>query len=487
MGIAPDPLGVHPVPSRAEATVTNASAIAVPPALGEGKITAVRGSVVEVEFPGALPALNEALHLHDGARTVVLEVARHLDPHTVRAVALAYTEGLARQMTVSRTGRPIQVPVGPETLGRLFNVLGEPLDGLPAPAGEQRWPIHRPAPSLVAQRHGLSFMETGIKVIDLLAPLARGGKAGLIGGAGVGKTVLLQELIRTMNHNHGGVGVFAGVGERTREGNDLWLEMQESGVIANSILVFGQMNDAPGSRYRVALTALTMAEFFRDVQHKEVMFLVDNIFRYVQAGAEVSGLLGRLPSEVGYQPTLADDLAAVEERVASVGGAAITSVQAVYVPADDLTDPAVAQTFIHLDASIVLSRGQAAQGLYPAVDPLASTSRLLDAGHLGQRHYHLALRVKETIERYRQLEDIIAMLGVEELSAEDQRTVRRARRLERFLTQPLLVTEAFTGHKGCHVPLEKTLAGCEAILAGKFDDVDENRLYMIGAIEEASP
>lgn len=317
-------------------------------------------------------------------------------------------------------------------------------------------------------------------------PLARGGKAGLIGGAGVGKTILLQELIRTMGDNHGGVAVFAGVGERTREGNDLWLEMQESGVLARSILVFGQMNDAPGSRFRVALTALTMGEFFRDVQHKEVMFLVDNVFRYVQAGSEVSGLLGRLPSEMGYQPTLADDLAALEERVASIGGAAITSVQAVYVPADDLTDPAVAQTFVHLDASIVLSRSQAAQGLYPAVDPLASTSRLLDPSHLGDRHYEVALRVKETIERYRELEDIISMLGIEELSAEDQQTVRRARRLQRFLTQPLFVTEAFTGHTGRHVPLEKTLAGCEAILAGKFDDVDEGRLYMIGPIEEVA-
>jgi F-type H+-transporting ATPase subunit beta len=447
---------------------------------------AVRGSVVEVEFPVDLPAINEALCLRVDDRTVVLEVAHHLDPHTVRAIALAHTEGLARGMAVERTGGPIQVPVGPQTLGRLFDVLGEPLDGLEAPLSAQRWPIHRPAPSLAAQRRGLKFLETGIKVIDLLAPLARGGKAGLIGGAGVGKTILLQELIRTMGDNHGGVAVFAGVGERTREGNDLWLEMQQSGVLARSILVFGQMNDAPGSRFRVALTALTMGEFFRDVQHQEVMFLVDNIFRYVQAGSEVSGLLGRLPSEVGYQPTLADDLAALEERVASIGTAAITSVQAVYVPADDLTDPAVAQTFVHLDASIVLSRSQAAQGLYPAIDPLGSTSRLLDPSHLGERHYEVALRVKETIERYRQLQDIISMLGMEELSAEDQQTVRRARRLERFLTQPLFVTEAFTGHQGRHVPLEKTLAGCEAVLAGKFDAVNEGRLYMIGALEEVA-
>jgi F-type H+-transporting ATPase subunit beta len=460
------------------------SAAATPAATG--MIVAVRGSVVEVEFAAGLPAINEALQVVNGQHMLTLEVAHHVDPHTVRAIALGHTEGLARGMVVTATGGPIRVPVGPQTLGRLFNVLGEPLDGQPPLGDAQRWPIHRAAPSLAAQRHGLAFLETGIKVIDLLAPLARGGKAGLIGGAGVGKTVLLQELIRTMSRNHGGAAVFAGVGERTREGNDLWLEMQESGVLANSVLVFGQMDEAPGSRYRAALTALTMAEYFRDVEHREVMFLVDNIFRYVQAGAEVSGLLGRLPSEVGYQPTLADDLAAVEERVASSNGVAITSVQAVYVPADDLTDPAVAQTFIHLDAGIVLSRSQAAQGLYPAMDPLASTSRLLDAGHVGERHYQAALRVKETIERYRQLEDIIAMLGMEELSAEDRQTVRRARRLERFLTQPLSVTEAFTGLKGRFVPREQTLAGCEAILAGKLDDVEENRLYMIGAVEEVT-
>jgi F-type H+-transporting ATPase subunit beta len=450
---------------------------------GSGRVTAVRGSVVEVEFANDLPAINESLRLSDGSRTVILEVAHHLDPHTVRAIALAHTEGLSRGMTVERTGQPIRVPVGNATLGRLFNALGEPMDGQPPPAEVEWWPIHRPAPPLSAQRRGLEFLETGIKVIDLLAPLARGGKAGLVGGAGVGKTVLLQELIRTMSQDHGGAAVFAGVGERTREGNDLWLEMQQTGVIANSVLLFGQMNDAPGSRFRVALAALTMAEYFRDIQKKEVMFLVDNVFRYVQAGSEVSGLLGRLPSEVGYQPTLADDLAALEERIASVNGAAITSVQAVYVPADDLTDPAVAQTFAHLDASIVLSRGLAAQGLYPAIDPLASTSRLIDPVQLGRRHYEVALRVKETIERYRELQDIISMLGLEELSADDQRTVKRARRLERFLTQPLFVTEAFTGHAGQRVPLEKTIAGCEAILAGRCDDRDEGLLYMIGALE----
>jgi F-type H+-transporting ATPase subunit beta len=330
------------------------------------------------------------------------------------------------------------------------------------------------------------LLETGIKVIDLLAPLSRGGKAGLIGGAGVGKTVLLQEFIRSVSQTHAGVSVFAGVGERTREGNDLWHEMQETGVIASAVLVFGQMSDPPGCRFRVALTALTMAEYFRDVAKTEVMFLVDNIFRYVQAGAEVSGLLGRLPSEVGYQPTLADDLGSLEERIASVAGAAITSVQAVYVPADDLADPAVAQTFVHLDASIVLSRALAARGIYPAIDPLASTSRLLDPARIGDRHYQVALGVKETIQRYRELEDIIAMLGLEELSAADQVTVRRARRLERFLTQPFFVTELFTGHAGRRVPLTQTVAGCEAILAGTYDDREEEALYMIGPIEEAN-
>lgn len=454
--------------------------------LGFGRITAVRGPVVEVEFlESQLPAIYEALQLRTDGRTISFEVSQHLKVTAVRAIVLGHAEGLARGMTVTRLGSPVQVPVGPATLGRLFNVLGEPLDGLPPPEGE-RLPIHRPSPPLTAQRRKIEFMQTGLKVIDLLTPLPRGGKAGLIGGAGVGKTVLLQELIRTMSDRRDGVAVFAGVGERTREGNDLWLEMQETGVIDRTILVFGQMNEAPGCRYRVALAALTMAEYFRDSEHRDVMFLVDNVFRYVQAGSEVSGLLGRLPSEVGYQPTLADDLAALEERVATAGGSAITSVQAVYVPADDLTDPAVAQTFAHLDASIVLSRAMAARGLYPAVDPLASTSRLLDPAHLGDRHYHVALHVRETIARYRELEDIIAMLGMEELSAADQQTVKRARRLERFLTQPMFVTETFTGLKGRHVPLNDTLAGCEAILGGKLDGVDEAALYMIGSVEEVS-
>jgi F-type H+-transporting ATPase subunit beta len=451
-----------------------------------GRVTAVRGPVVEAEFPGAnLPAVYEALHVRAEGREVLMEVSHHLSPTGVRAIVLGHPEGLSRGMTVERSGGPIRVPVGPATLGRLFNVFGDPLDGLPAPPAD-RMPIHRPSPTLTAQRRKVEFLPTGIKVIDLLAPLARGGKAGLIGGAGVGKTVLLQELIRTMTDHRDGVAVFAGVGERTREGNDLWLEMQKTGVIGRTILVFGQMNEAPGCRYRVALSALTMAEYFRDAEHRDVMFLVDNVFRYVQAGSEVSGLLGRLPSEVGYQPTLADDLAVLEERVAAAGGAAITSVQAVYVPADDLTDPAVAQTFAHLDASVVLSRSMAARGLYPAVDPLASTSRLVDPSHLGDRHYRVALRVRETIARYRELEDIIAMLGMEELSAEDQRIVKRARRLERFLTQPMFVTEAFTGLEGRHVQLGDTIAGCEAILDGKFDAIDEAKLYMTGSAAEVA-
>ncbi len=449
-----------------------------------GRVTAVRGSVVEVVFRDGLPAINEALSLTVGERTVMLEVAHHLDSRTVRTIAMAPTEGLARGMPVERTRQSISVPVGPATLGRLFNVLGEPLDGREPLRDTERWPIHRAAPTFTKQRRGVEFLETGIKVVDLLAPLPKGGKAGLIGGAGVGKTVLLQEFMRSVNHDQAGISVFAGVGERTREGNDLWHEMEETGVLANAILVFGQMSDPPGSRFRVALSALTMAEYFRDVRHTEVMFLIDNVFRYVQAGSEVSGLLGRLPSEVGYQPTLADDLGTLEERIASVDAASITSVQAVYVPADDMTDPAVAQTFVHLDASIVLSRNLAARGLYPAIDPLASTSRLLDPARLGERHYRVAMRVKEAIERYRELQDIIAMLGLEELSAADQLIVRRSRRLEHFLTQPFFVTEMFTGHKGRHVSRDQTVAGCEAILDGKYDDRDESSLYMIGAIDE---
>ena len=451
-----------------------------------GRVTAVRGSVIEIEFDGPLPAINEALRMTLGARTVVLEVAHHLDLHRVRAIAMAPAEGLSRGMPVAREGRPIMVPTGRATLGRLLNVLGEPLDGGEPPSDCDRWPIHRQAPSLAQQCRGVE--SSGDRDQDHRpAGSAAPGRQGRADRRGRGRQDGPAPGVHAQRPEQaGGVSVFAGVGERTREGNDLWLEMQTTGVLGTAILVFGQMNDAPGCRFRVALAALTMAEFFRDVEQVEVLFLVDNIFRYVQAGAEVSGLLGRLPSEVGYQPTLADDLGVLEERIASTATSAITSVQAVYVPADDLTDPAVAQTFTHLDASIVLSRSQAARGLYPAIDPLASTSRLLDPARVGERHYRVALEVKETIERYRELEDIIAMLGMEELSAEDQTAVRRARRLERFLTQPFFVTEMFTGHEGRHVPLDRTIEGCEAILAGKYDNRDEGALYMIGSIEEAA-
>jgi F-type H+-transporting ATPase subunit beta len=364
----------------------------------------------------------------------------------------------------------------------MFNALGEPLYGGELPAA-QRWPIHRSVPALpFSLRQPIRFLETGIKVIDLLAPVGHAGTAGIIGGAGVGKTILLQELMRTMSHKHDGVVVFAGVGERTREANDLWLEMRDSGALANSVLVFGQMSEPPGTRFRVALTALTMAEFFRDVEQKEVTFLVDSLSRYLQAGCEVSGLMGHLPAEMGYQPTLASQLGMLQARIAATTWEGMTSAQAIYVPADDLTDPAVAQAFVHLDTRILLSRDRAAQGLYPAVDPVVSSSDLLDPALVGERHYRVSMDVKQAIERYQELQEIVFVLGVEDLQPEDQQVVRRARRLERFLTQPLFVTASFTGHSGMHVSLEDTLAGCEAILAGKFDAVDERRLYMIGSV-----
>jgi F-type H+/Na+-transporting ATPase subunit beta len=454
-------------------------------AAAKGRVLSVRGPVVDVAFSSELPGLHEALMVANGHRTLVLEVELLLRRRIVRTIALGNTEGLARGLVVARTGHCVHVPVGPATLGRVFNVLGEPLDGLPPPPAIERWPIHRPAPSFDTERPRLTFLETGIKVIDLLAPVGRAGTAGIVGGAGVGKTILLQEVMRTTSRKQGAVVVFAGVGERTREGNDLWLEMRESGALAKSVMVFGQMSESPGVRFRVALTALTMAEFFRDVEQKEVIFLVDNVLRYLQAGCEVSGLLGRLPSEMGYQPTLAQDLALLEARIVSTScWAGITSVQAIYVPADDLTDPAVAHTFLHLDTSILLSRDRAAHGLYPAVDPLASTSRLLDPACVGERHYQVAMRVKQTFQRYREMRDVVSMLGMEELQREDQQAVRRARRLERFLTQPLFTTELFTGQPGRYVALEDTLAGCEAILGGEFDAVDERQLYMIGAARE---
>jgi F-type H+-transporting ATPase subunit beta len=452
-------------------------------AASQGRVWSVRGPVVDVAFADEVPCLHEALLVVNGHDELVLEVEQLLDKKIVRAIALGNTEELTCGRIVARTGRGIHVPVGPGTLGRMFGVLGNPIDGLPPLSGGEHWPIHRAAPCFDAEARSPMFLETGIKIIDLLAPVGRASTAGVIGGAGVGKTILLEEIIRTVGRKPGNVVVFAGVGERSREGNDLWLQMQQNGALAHAVLVFGPMSESPGVRFRVVLTALTMAEYFREVEQREVIFLVDNLLRYLQSGCEVSGLLGRLPSEMGYQPTLAAELAAVETRIVSTGwGAGITSIQAIYVPADDLTDPAVANTFLHLDSSIVLARELAAHGLYPAMDPLASTSRLLTRSCLGDRHYQVAMRVKETFERYRALRDMISMLGLAELPPEDQQTVRRARRLERFLTQPLFTTEAFTGQPGQYVALQDTLAGCEAILGGQCDGMDERRLYMIGAL-----
>jgi F-type H+-transporting ATPase subunit beta len=418
-------------------------------------------------------------------QALVLEVQQLLSGRIVRTIALGNTEGVSRGLIVERTGRGIHVPVAAANLGRVFNVLGEPIDGLAPLACGERWPIHRPAPSFDVDRPELTFLETGIKVIDLLAPVGRRGTAGIIGGAGIGKTILLQEVMRTISGKPDCVVIFAGVGERTREGNDIWLEMRDSGALAKSVMVFGQMSEAPGVRFRTVLTALTMAEFFRDVEQKEVIFLVDNLLRYLQAGCEVSGLLGHLSSQMGYQPTLTSDLALLEARIVSSSyWAGITSIQAIYVPADDLTDPAVAQTFLHLDTSLLLSRDRAARGLYPALDPLGSTSRLLDPACIGEQHYRVAMRVKQIVQRYRDVQDIVAMLGMDELPLEDQQVVRRARRLERFLTQPLFTTESFTAKPGRYVTLEDTLAGCEAILGGEFDAVQELSLHMIGGVKE---
>ncbi|HEY2108063.1 MAG TPA: F0F1 ATP synthase subunit beta [Candidatus Binataceae bacterium] len=454
----------------------------------DGEVTGVRGSVVEVRFPaGSLPAIDEALDvLWNGGTGLMLEVQLHIDDSHVRAVAMNKTSGLALGVKVRRTRGPIAVPVGKAVLGRVVDVMGEPLDGLgPFPATTERWPIHRPAPILTQRKPGRSMFETGIKVIDLLAPLAHGGKAGMLGGAGVGKTVLVMELIHAMVERYSGIAVFAGVGERSREGHELLLQMRRSDVIKRTVLVFGQMNEPPGARWRVGLTALTIAEYFRDVGGDNVLFLMDNAFRFVQAGAEVSGLLGRMPSRVGYQPTLASEIAALQERIASVPGAVMTAVEAVYVPADDFTDPAVAEIFSHLDSSIVLSRAMATEGLYPAIDPLASTSVLLDPLVVGEDHYRIAQEVRSTIEHYRELQDIIAILGIDELSPADRVVVKRARRLQRFLSQPFAVTEAFTGQKGRSVKLADTLDGCRAILRGECDDLAEASFYMVGTIDEA--
>ena len=451
----------------------------------KGTIIQVLGPVVDVQFESSpLPSINDALTVVYEQKTLVMEVAQHMGNNTVRAIMLASSEGLSRGMEVTATGAPIKVPVGKEVLGRLFNVLGEPIDEKGPVNAQETWQIHRNPPSFADQSPVVEILETGIKVIDLLAPYAKGGKIGLFGGAGVGKTVLIQELITNIATEHGGYSIFTGVGERTREGNDLWREMSESGVINKTALVFGQMNEPPGSRMRVALTGLTMAEYFRDTAHQDVLLFIDNIFRYVQAGSEVSALLGRMPSAVGYQPTLANEVGALQERITSTKNGSITSVQAVYVPADDLTDPAPATTFAHLDATTVLSRKIVEQGIYPAVDPLESTSRILEPDVVGARHYAVARKTQETLQRYKELQDIIAILGMEELADEDKNTVYRARKIQRFLSQPFFVGEQFTGIPGKYVPLNETIKGFEAILGGEMDNLPENAFLMAGTVDD---
>ena len=454
--------------------------------MNAGKIVAIAGPVVDVEFRDcALPKIREALTVEVRGHTYVMEVAQQIGDGTVRCIMLAQSEYLARGMKVVATGFGIRVPVGEKTLGRMFNALGEPIDGgEPFPEDAQRWEIHRKAPAFSEQRPTVDILETGIKVVDLLEPYPKGGKIGLFGGAGVGKTVLIQELITNVASEHGGYSIFTGVGERSREGNDLWNEMMESGVISKTALVFGQMNEAPGVRMRVALSGLTMSEYFRDVEHKDVLLFIDNIFRFVQAGSEVSTLLGRMPSAVGYQPTLATEMGQLQERITSTRNGSVTSVQAVYVPADDLTDPAPAQTFTHLDATTVLSRKISEQGIYPAVDPLASTSRILEADIVGQEHYETARAVQEILQKYADLQDIIAILGIEELSEEDRLTVARARKVQRFLSQPFHVAEKFTGIKGVYVPLKDTIRSFKAILSGEMDDYPESAFFNVGTIED---
>ncbi len=457
-----------------------------------GKITQVIGAVVDVQFDGELPAILNALHTQNGDTRLVLEVAQHLGENMVRTIAMDSTEGLVRGSDVTDTGEAITVPVGPETLGRLINVIGETIDEGKPIKSKMSWPIHRPAPEYVDQSTEAEILVTGIKVVDLLAPYAKGGKIGLFGGAGVGKTVIIMELINNIAKAHGGYSVFAGVGERTREGNDLYHEMVESGVIkengeegSKAALVYGQMNEPPGARSRVALTGLTLAEYFRDEEGQDVLFFVDNIFRFTQAGSEVSALLGRIPSAVGYQPTLATDMGNLQERITSTNKGSITSVQAIYVPADDLTDPAPATSFSHLDATTVLSRQIAELGIYPAVDPLDSTSRMLDPRIIGDEHYGVARQVQEVLQTYKSLQDIIAILGMDELSEEDRLTVARARKIQRFMSQPFFVAEIFTGTPGVLVPLEETIRGFKEIVEGKHDDLPEAAFYMVGTIDEA--
>jgi F-type H+-transporting ATPase subunit beta len=459
-------------------------------ATGTGRVARVIGPVVDVEFPAeAMPEIYYALHVditYGGeTRTLTLEVEQHIGDNVVRAISLEPTDGLVRGAEVISTGAPISVPVGDVTKGHVFNVLGDPLDVPKSSLNiTERWPIHRPAPPLDQLESKTEMFVTGIKVIDLLTPYVNGGKIGLFGGAGVGKTVLIQEMIRRVAKNFGGVSCFAGVGERTREGNDLFLEMTESGVIEDTALVFGQMDEPPGTRLRVALSALTMAEYFRDVQKQDVLLFIDNIFRFTQAGSEVSTLLGRMPSAVGYQPTLADEMGQLQERITSTRGHSITSMQAIYVPADDITDPAPHTVFAHLDATTTLSRAITEKGIYPAVDPLDSTSRILDARYIGQEHYNVARTVQQILQRYKELQDIIAILGIDELSQDDQITVQRARRIERFLSQPMYVAEQFTGQAGVFTPLEETVASFKAVTEGKYDNLPEQAFYMVGGIED---
>ena len=451
-----------------------------------GKVIQITGPVLDIQFAdGELPALLNAIELDNHGKKLIVEVAQHIGDNVVRCIAMAATDGLVRGAEAVDTGGPITVPVGDECLGRVFNLLGEPVDNKAAPVTQERWPIHRPAPSFDEQESTTELLETGIKVVDLICPYAKGGKIGLFGGAGVGKTVLIMELINNVARQHGGISVFSGVGERTREGNDLYNEMKESGVINKTALVYGQMNEPPGARMRVALSGLTMAEYFRDKENQDVLLFIDNIFRFTQAGSEVSALLGRMPSAVGYQPTLATEMGALQERITSTKKGSITSVQAVYVPADDLTDPAPATTFAHLDATTVLSRAISTQGIYPAVDPLESTSRILTPEFVGQEHYGVAREVQRVLQRYKELQDIIAIMGVEELSDEDKLVVSRARKVQRFLSQPFSVAEQFTGMEGKYVPLKETIKGFKGILSGAYDDLPESAFLFVGTIEEA--
>ena len=454
-----------------------------------GKITQIIGAVLDIKFTeGNLPEINDAIRIplrgDQAGKELTVEVSQHLGDDTVRCIAMGSTDGLVRGMDAVAAGGPISVPVGENTLGRMFNVLGDPIDEIDPPAGVEKWPIHRPAPAFEEQATSQEMLETGIKVVDLLCPYQKGGKIGLFGGAGVGKTVLIQELIHNIATEHGGYSVFTGVGERTREGNDLYYEMKESGVIDKTTMVFGQMNEPPGARMRVALTGLTMAEYFRDKGGKDVLLFIDNIFRFTQAGSEVSALLGRMPSAVGYQPTLQTEMGALQERITSTKNGSITSVQAVYVPADDLTDPAPATTFAHLDATTVLERSIAELGIYPAVDPLGSTSRILDPRIVGQEHFEVARGVQEILQKYKELQDIIAILGMEELSDEDKATVMRARKIQKFLSQPFFVAETFTGIPGKYVPLKETIRGFKMIIDGEMDAYPENAFFNVGTIDD---